>query len=149
MWYQWTICISYSMIWWKVKGMSELYMNIWKDISLHIHKIVGCVLTIPFVKELCPNRHHPPLQWCARVFKHTLARRCPSLSFIILQISSTKRKDWRSRRWEKHWELFFGTHSTSDINCMNSNIYMASTETKERHCMSANNKSHRYMQSDH
>lgn len=55
-------------------------MTIWEDISLHIHKIVSCVLTIPFV-ELCPDRRHPP----RRTLKHTHARGYPSPSFIILQ----------------------------------------------------------------
>lgn len=63
-------------------------MTIWEDISLHIHKIVSCVLTIPFV-ELRPNRHHHPLQSSAyirrHIFKHTHARGYRSSSFIILQ----------------------------------------------------------------
>lgn len=63
-------------------------MTIWEDIRLHIHKIVSCVLTIPFV-ELCPGRRHPLLQSSAyilqHIFKHTHARGYRSPSFIILQ----------------------------------------------------------------
>lgn len=62
-------------------------MTIWEDISLHIHKIVSCVLTIPFV-ELRPNRRHPPLQSSAYILQHILkyaqARGYRSPSFIIL-----------------------------------------------------------------
>lgn len=58
-------------------------MTVWEDISLHIHKIVSRVLTIPFV-ELCPNRRHPPLQsFLPHILKHTPARGYRLPSFII------------------------------------------------------------------
>lgn len=58
-------------------------MTIWEDISLHIHKIVSCVLTIPFV-ELCPNRHQPPLQSSAvHSAEHLRTHSCKRLLFFI------------------------------------------------------------------
>lgn len=59
-------------------------MSIWEDISLHIHKIVSCVLTIPFV-ELRPGRRRPSaaitgVHSAARLQTHPCERL--SLSFI-------------------------------------------------------------------
>lgn len=42
----------------------------------------------------------------------------------------------------------FSEHSTSDTNCIKSNIYIASSKTEEQHCMSVNYKFQEYMPSD-
>lgn len=60
-------------------------MNIWEDISLHIHKIVSCVLTIPFV-ELCPNRRRPPLQSSVHILQHIFKHGV----ILILHLSFSK-----------------------------------------------------------
>lgn len=77
-------------------------MTVWEDISLHIHKIVSCVLMIPFV-ELCPNRRHPPLQsFLPHILKHTPARGYRLTSFIIgKKISSIKMIKRRPQRQEQ------------------------------------------------
>lgn len=70
-------------------------MTIWKDISPHIHKIVSCVLTIPFV-ELCPNRHRPAPQSSVHtlqhIFKHARAGGYP-LSAIYHSPNKLYKKD--------------------------------------------------------
>lgn len=64
-------------------------MTIWEDISLHIHKIVSCVLTIPFV-ELCPNILH-----CNHLctFCSTSSNMGLYLSFIYHSPNKLRKKD--------------------------------------------------------
>lgn len=69
-------------------------MTIWEDISLHIHKIVSCILTIPFV-ELCPNRHHPPhhLRTFCSMSSNTLLQEVTALLHLSFSKNKLDKKD--------------------------------------------------------
>lgn len=117
-------------------------MTIWEDISLHIHKIVSCVLTIPFV-ELCPSRHHPPhhLQTFCSMSSNTLLQEVIVLLHLSFSKNKLDKKDTvKKQMLETGMGVLFSKHSTSDTNCIKSNIYIASAKTGEQHCMSVNYK---------
>lgn len=101
-------------------------MTIWEDLSLHILKIVSCVLKIPFV-ELCPDRQHPLLRSSTYILRsNTLMQ-----EVFVLHLSFSKNKpDKRTGMG-----ALFSEHSTSDTNCIKSNIYNASSKMGERHYM--------------
>lgn len=107
-----------------LKRRFELYMTIWEDISVHIHKIVSCVLTILFG----PDRRHPllqsPVHTLQRIFKHGPAGAGP-FAFIYLPLN---------KLWEKGDSEDGGD---GDTNCTKSNIYTVSETEEEENMQSS------------
>lgn len=114
----------------KLKTGGELYMTIWEGISPHIHKVVSCVLTIPFVELSRPT---PPRR--CRTSPNTLSERLLLtliyLFFTPLKINSTKRGQGdagrdRALAQERYRSL------------RKSNIYILLSEAEEQKHMSVN-----------
>lgn len=114
-------------------------MTIWEDISRHIHKIVSCVLTIPFV-ELCPNRHRPPLHSSAHIGRPRLQTQYVREVIALFHLSFSKNKPQTKSigseelRRQREWGGG-GEYSSTDTNCIKSNIYIASPKIEVQHCM--------------
>lgn len=106
-------------------------MTIWEDISPHIHKIVSCVLTIPFVEPRPDRRRPPPPPPSAHVFKHAHARGYRSPFIYHSPKNKLDKKDTAKTTTAEtgNGSALYSEHSTGDTDCAESNIYIASSET--------------------
>lgn len=62
---------------------------------------------------------------------------------VLLHLSFSKNKlDKKDtvKTMETGMGALFSEHSTSDTNCIKSNIYIASSKTEEQHCMAVNSR---------
>lgn len=121
-------------------------MSIWEDISLHIHKIVSCVLTIPFV-ELRPGRRRPLRRNHRRTFRGTSSNTPMREVIAPLHFAFSKNKPDKKDPAETTGALF-EEHSDSDTNCIKSNIYTESSEAGEQRRVPADYKFQKNMQTD-